>query len=251
MNARSARLPRLGVLGGMGPLATVDFLRKLIDATPGDTDQDHIPVIVYSVPQIPDRSMAFLAGSDAPWPYLVEGLRTLEDAGADAIAIPCNTAHVWHERLADAACVTVLHIGRVACEALAQGSGRIGRIGIMATSATLKARIYHRELERLGIEVIEPQAGAQDLLVMQGISAVKAGQLNRGRALLTTAADALQAMRVDALLLACTEIPIAIADARLQVPAVDATELLARACVTWWRRASDARAFAPSLNERS
>src|SRR5688572_33509583 len=92
--------PLLGVLGGMGPLATVDFLAKLIEETGAERDEDHVPVVVYSVPQIPSRPAAILHGGASPLPAMLEGVRTLERAGATAIAIACNTAHYWHDALA-------------------------------------------------------------------------------------------------------------------------------------------------------
>lgn len=90
----------IGVLGGMGPLATIDFMQKVIDATPAERDQDHVPLIVYSVPQIPDRVGAACAGTDEPLPAMLAGIRTLEKAGVEAIAIACNTAHAWYDQLA-------------------------------------------------------------------------------------------------------------------------------------------------------
>src|SRR5947209_5090461 len=143
MSHTASALPTLGVLGGMGPLATVDFMHKVIDATPARHDQEHIPLIVHSVPQIPDRTTAFLTGSDAPWGYLLAGLRVLENAGADVIAIPCNTAHLWHGRLAASARVPVLHIGHAACDAIGRRADAVRRVGLLATSATVQARIYH------------------------------------------------------------------------------------------------------------
>ncbi|MFT4063785.1 aspartate/glutamate racemase family protein [Paraburkholderia sp.] len=240
-------LPRLGVLGGMGPLATVDFMRKLILGTPGTRDQDHLPVIAYSVPQIPDRSEAFLNGSDAPWPYLLEGLRTLEHAGAQAIAIPCNTAHVWHARLAMQSSTTILHIGRSACGQIAARLPRGSRVGVLATSATLAARIYHDELEAAGMTVVEPDAATQREAVMRGIRAVKAGELAHGAALLLDAARSLERAGVAALLLACTEIPLALAGAPLAVPTIDPTAALAHACIAWWQRAC-AAGSSPNLS---
>ncbi|SAL00731.1 aspartate/glutamate racemase family protein [Caballeronia ptereochthonis] len=234
MNATSTPLPRLGVLGGMGPLATADFLVKLIHATPATSDQEHMPVIVHNVPQVPDRSTAFLAGSDAPWPHLLDGLRTLEAAGCAAIAIPCNTAHVWHRRLAKETALPVLHIGEAAIRALAHQCPDAQRVGILATAATLKARIYHDQLSANGIEAIEPDEAMQAENVSAGIAAVKGGRIDESRALLTGAARALIARGADALLLACTEIPVALAGVALEAPAVDPTEALARACVDWW-----------------
>ncbi|MDR5759778.1 amino acid racemase [Caballeronia sp. LZ035] len=232
MNDIAAPLPRLGVLGGMGPLATADFLVKLIQATPAASDQEHMPVIVHNVPQVPDRSTAFLAGSDAPWPHLLDGLRTLERAGCSAIAIPCNTAHVWHQRLAEASTLPVLHIGEAALAALTRRYPRARRVGILATAATLKARIYHDQLVARGIEAIDPEPAMQAMYVSAGIAAVKAGRLDDARALLSGAADALMTRGADALLLACTEIPVALAGAAYH--AIDPTDALARACVDWW-----------------
>jgi aspartate racemase len=232
MNDLAAPLPRLGVLGGMGPLATADFLVKLIQATPAASDQDHMPVIVHNVPQVPDRSTAFLAGSDAPWPHLLDGLRTLERAGCAAIAIPCNTAHVWHQRLAEASALPVLHIGEAALAALTRRFPHARRVGILATAATLKARIYHDQLAARGIEALEPDEAMQSIYVSAGIKAVKAGRLDDARALLSGAADALVGRGADALLLACTEIPVALAGAAYH--AIDPTDALARACVDWW-----------------
>ncbi len=189
MSHTASALPKLGVLGGMGPLATVDFMRKVIDATPARRDQEHIPVIVHSVPQIPDRSTAFLTGSQA------------------------------------------------ACSAIGRRADPVRRIGLLATSATLQARIYHSELERAGIEVVRPCASSQETQVMAGINAVKAGQLEQGRTLLCRAAEALADSQVDALLLACTEIPVALAGLSFGAPVFDATDMLARECVAWWQRA--------------
>lgn len=239
MNAALIALPRLGVLGGMGPLATADFLVKLIQATPAASDQEHMPVIVHNVPQVPDRSTAFLAGSDAPWPHLLDGLRTLEAAGCAAIAIPCNTAHVWHERLAQETARPVLHIGEAALRALAVTCPGARRVGMLATAATLKARIYHDQLAASGIDAIEPGQMSQTTQVMGAIAAVKGGRIDEARAWLKRAAHALIDRGADALLMACTEIPVALAGVALDVPAIDPTEALARASVDWWLAARE------------
>jgi len=234
MNDAVMSLPRLGVLGGMGPLATADFLVKLIQATPAQSDQEHMPVIVHNVPQVPDRSSAFLAGSDAPWPHLLDGLRTLEGAGCAAIAIPCNTAHVWHARLAKETTLPVLHIGEAAVDALSRQCPGARGVGILATRATLQARIYHDQLATNGIDAITPDYALQSTHVSAAIDAVKAGRIDEARGLLTHAARTLIAAGADALLLACTEIPVALAGVALDAPVVDPTDALARACVGWW-----------------
>jgi aspartate racemase len=232
-----ADTPRLGVLGGMGPLATADFLVKVIQATPAASDQEHMPIIIHNVPQIPDRSRAYLSGSDAPWPHLLAGLRTLEVAGASAIAIPCNTAHVWHARLASETHLPVLHIGRAALESLALECPQARRVAILATTATLRARIYHDPLAQRGYVPLEPDDAMQASHVSAAIAAVKAGRIEEGRVLLAEAAEALACKGAQALLMGCTEIPVALAGARLDMPCVDPTHALARSCVEWWHSA--------------
>ncbi|SMG60360.1 aspartate/glutamate racemase family protein [Paraburkholderia susongensis] len=232
-----ANAPRLGVLGGMGPLATADFLVKVIRATPAASDQEHMPIIIHNVPQIPDRSRAYLNGSDAPWPHLLDGLRTLEAAGAAAIAIPCNTAHVWHARLANETDLPVLHIGQAALDVLALECPQARKVAIFATTATLKARIYHDPLVLRGYVPLEPDDTMQASHVSAGIAAVKAGRVEAGRLLLAEAAQALARQGAQALLMGCTEIPVALDGARLDMPAVDPTNALARSCVEWWHAA--------------
>ena len=114
-------MPRLlGVLGGMGPLAGIDFLAKLIAATPADRDQDHVPVILYSVPQISCRVEAVLGSGPSPLPAMAAGLDVLAGAGAEAVAIACNTAHHWYDDLARTSRVPILHIADAACTGIAE-----------------------------------------------------------------------------------------------------------------------------------
>ena len=124
---------RLGVLGGMGPLATVDFLKKLIEETPATRDQDHIPAIAYSVPQIPDRPPAIVGNGDSPFPHMLAGIHTLRHAGATTIAIACNTAHFWYDDLLQQGGVPILHIADAACADFA--ALEIQRVGLPASHA--------------------------------------------------------------------------------------------------------------------
>ena len=127
----------LGVLGGMGPLATVDFLQKLIEETPATRDQDHIPVIAYSVPQVPDRPRAIAGTGESPLPHMLAGIRTLKSAGAQAVAIACNTAHYWYDDLVQQGGLPVLHIADAACAVFAGKKAQ--RVGLIATQGTAAA----------------------------------------------------------------------------------------------------------------
>jgi aspartate racemase len=228
----------LGILGGMGPLATVDFFNKIVMHTPAKTDQEHMPIIIRNVPQVPDRSAAFLSGSDAPWEPLLAGVRMLESTGVQAIAIPCNTAHLWHARLAAATPVRILHIAHAAADWLAKTHPAARAAGILATAATVKSRLYHDAFEKRGLRVIEPTEDEQQW-VSAGIHAVKAGEIAASRELMTRAAKALLA-RADApqaLLYGCTEVPIALAGVDFGVVPLDSSDTLALACVQWWQQA--------------
>lgn len=222
--------PRMiGVLGGMGPLATVDFLHKVIAATPATCDQEHVPLIVHQVPQIPDRSTAILAGNDAPLAAMLAGLQRLARAGAEVVAIPCNTAHYWYEPLAKQQQLPILHIAEATRQEL-QRAGVAGcRIAVLATRGTHRAGIYGSRLgeqfEQLAIDE------AVQVLVDEAIASVKAGRSEAGARAAGAAADRLLASGAERLILGCTELPLALRDHAQWDRCVDTTFALARLCV--------------------
>lgn len=219
----------IGVLGGMGPLATVDFLAKVVAVTSASCDQEHVPLIAYQLPQIPDRSTAILQGTDAPFAPMLFGLQRLAQAGAQLAAIPCNTAHHWHARLSNAQPLRILHIADAVKRELQQRSTQALRPAILATRGTLRSRVYE---DRLGSE-FEPVAIDQDAqsLVDQAIRAVKAGERLRAAGFAHAAAQRALAAGAQVLILACTELPVAMADDPLLESCVDSTLALARLCV--------------------
>ncbi len=221
----------LGVLGGMGPLATADWVTALIRATPAARDQDHIPLLVYSVPQIPDRNDAILCGGPDPAPALLEGLRRLEAGGATGIAIPCNTAHRWHSTFQSPTSLPILHIVDGVAQVLEE-RGISGPSALLATSATLSARIYENRPCLAGRRCLHP-APDQQAALMRAIRAVKSGRLGEARAATSAAAEALMERGAQAVVLACTELPLAVSDAS-QAPFIDAGHALAQLCVKWW-----------------
>jgi aspartate racemase len=224
----------LGILGGMGPLATVDFMAKLIRLTPAKRDQDHVPVLVYSVPQVPDRTAAILKGNDEPLAWMRWGAETLRDAGAKCIAIPCNTAHHWHGALGDGLGIPVLHIVDAAADALKAHGIASGPIGLLGTTGTITAGVYQKRLEKLGYAPITTDDDVQERLVMGGIAEIKAGDLDAGREKLEAAAETVRKKGAPAIVLGCTEIPIVLSGPGY----IDATEALARAALAWHLGAS-------------
>lgn len=223
----------IGILGGMGPLATVDFVTKIIQQTPAQRDQDHLPLVVHSVPQIPDRTACLMDNQPSPLAALLEGVNTLVNAGVSCIAIPCNTAHYWHEALSQASRVPVLHIAQACAESLAQQ--RVSSVGLMATDGTLKAGFYPREMTTYGIDLKVPDASLQQQ-VMAAIYQVKSGAVEEGGKLLERCLDEMLQYGVDRVILGCTEIPFALdqINSKHRVQGVDATQMLAAACVQWY-----------------
>ena len=222
----------IGILGGMGPLATVDFLRKLVERTPATRDQDHVPLVIYSVPQIPERVPAILSGAESPLPAMLTGLRMLERAGAKAIAIPCNTAHYWYEDLQRESSVPVLHIADAACAQLGDG---VVNVGLLGTAGMLAAGFYQQRLAARGYQCLVNPQEEIDKWVAPGIGMVKAGELRAGGALLQQALAALIDRGAQSVILACTETPLGLdAMAAPQLSAcIDATIALADACIQW------------------
>lgn len=230
----------VGVLGGMGPLATLDFMQKLLDATPATCDQEHVPALVSSIPQIPDRTRAFQGTGDSPLPALLECAHRLKAGGASLLVIPCNTAHLWFDEILTHVELPMLHIVDAALEE-AVGSGCNASIGLLATPATIASGLYmSRRTAGLGgssVEWVLPSEVEMALWVGPGIAAVKAGRIGEGRSLLERAAQALHIRGATAVVLGCTEIPLVLHDGNTPVPTIDATSALARRAVQWSRQA--------------
>lgn len=238
MQAAPAHLLTVGVLGGMGPAATVDFLAKLVRATPARSDQEHVPAVVWNVPQTPDRSAAILNGDDGPLPFLLDGLAVLEQAGADFIAMPCNSAHHWHASLQSRARVMVLHIADAAAAAARRMAGK-GPVAVFATQGAIMAGIYQERLARTA-DIMLPDPGTQ-ALVDEAILTVKAG--GDGGPALAGALGAVLGRGAASVLLGCTELPIAAQGSEFSGRCIDATQALAEACIAM---SYSARRSAPS-----
>ncbi|SRR5579862_4789786 len=225
------RYRTIGVLGGMGPLATADFYLKLVRLVPARVDQDHPRVIIDSNPSIPDRMAALLEGGPDPAPALVATAQNLERAGAELIAIPCNSAHAFLQAVRRGVRIPVLDMMEEVAGAAAGREPPPRLIGVLGTTATLRLRLYHQALERRGLAAIEPDERAQQA-VMAAIHAVKGGDLGDGvRASVRAIASALARRGADAIVLGCTELPLVLGAADVAVPVVDATEILARAAL--------------------
>jgi aspartate racemase len=227
----------IGVLGGMGPLATVDFFNKVLAATPAKGDSDHVPLLIQSDPRIPSRPPAILSGGRSPLPELVAGRDRLIAAGATALAMPCNTAHFWYADLSKGCSIPFISIVDASIEELRYLTDTGKPIGLLATGATLAAKIFEAPLERAGYKVIQADQTMMATLVLPSIELVKAGNAEQGGHLIEQAVQALLSQGAGAAILACTEMPLALdaIQSDLRSQCIDSTAALARACVAWWR----------------
>ncbi len=221
----------LGILGGMGPLASSDFVAKLITATPAKYDQDHVPFLLWSVPQIPDRNLALAGTGPSPLPAMLRGLHALRDAGCDLAVIPCNTAHNWYDDLARDAGLPILHMADAACADLSPGT-----VGLIGTKGTIASGIYQRRLADRGIECLVPAPSEVADLVMPGIYRVKQGDLKAAADGFAAVVHRLARRGAGTIILACSEVPPALGllPPGSLPPTIDATAALAAACVRWW-----------------
>jgi aspartate racemase len=223
-------MSHIGVLGGMGPAATVDFMAKLVALTPAQRDQDHLPVVVTSLPQIPDRSAAIMGTGANPLDALLRGIRLLNQSGAGLIVIPCNTSHHWYEEMQAASNAPILHIAQACVQKITPGT----RTLLLATRGALRSGFYQRALDAAGAQWELPGEGPEQAAVDECIRLVKAGQIKASGNQLAMALRASAERGTQAVILGCTELPLALPHSGTQgLQPLDSTLELARAAVDY------------------
>ena len=226
----------VGVIGGMGPEATVDFFAKLVAATPVERDQDHLRVLIDNDPSVPDRSAAIEGTGPSPAPRLIAMARGLVAAGAEVLAMPCNTAHAFEADIR-AAVGAVPFVSLVdatvdaAVDAVAADAQGPRSVGLLATTGTLRSAIYHDAFTRRGVAVHVPDADDQRT-VTAAIAAVKRGGATPAtRTGLREVAERLVLAGAGAIVTACTELPLLLKDGDVvvhgvAVPVIASTDAL-------------------------
>lgn len=221
----------IGILGGMGPLATADLFRKIVELTDAEDDNAHIRIYIDDNSSIPDRTAAILGGGPDPVPAMTDSLRKLEACGADCIIMPCNTAHYFLPRLQKLTPVPFLSMPEVTAAACAaRYPGR--RAGVLATRGTLGAGVYDEALRAQGVACLLPDEADRDRLMTVIYDGVKRGRpLEEVRTPMEEVLVHLGERGADYFILGCTELPIAAAGLRLPNPFVDPTLELAKAAI--------------------
>jgi len=223
----------IGIVGGMGPEATADFFQEIIRLTPATRDQEHIPVLVYSDPRVPERTSAILHGGEDPTPYLLRAALALEKAGAGILAMPCNTAHYFLPRVQPQVGIPFLNMIEETLWSAREQVADLRSIGLLATRGTVLSGVYRDVFSRHGIDVLVPQDADQER-IQQGIFQIKAGSYDRAKQdTFETIGAGLIRAGAGAIVLGCTEIPLAFNVERVSYPVVNATRVLAQAAVDW------------------
>jgi aspartate racemase len=224
----------IGILGGMGPEATLDCFARIIRNTPAEKDQDHLRVVIDSNPKVPDRTAAIIGGGASPVPALVAGCRALLRGGADFIIIPCVSAHFFLSEIHARIDVQILSMFAVVAEAVAQHARRMHTVGLLGTTGTVRGRHFSQRLAEAGIRTIVPD-DADQAAIMDCIYDIKNSQPARSleeiRAGLVEAANHLASRGAQGIVAGCTEIPLALQQTDLSLPYFDSLTLLARAAI--------------------
>jgi len=217
----------IGVIGGMGPAAAIEFCRLLLELDPAETDQGHVRVILDNNCSIPNRSDALLAGGDDPGPEIARTTKGLVAAGADILAMPCNTAHAWYDDLCEAAGdgVQVVNIIEATVEECRRREGALAVAGLLASLGTIQEGLYQAAFGE-GTGVIVPPPHLQEM-VSSAVADVKAGRIEEAKAALLPSAGELADRGAQLIIAGCTELPLAITDGDLAVPVVDSIRALA------------------------
>lgn len=229
--ANSKRI--IGILGGMGPEATLDLYRNIINLTPVKRDQDHIQVLIYSNPKIPDRTSALVQGGESPVPYLIESARLLERSGAGIIVMPCNAAHYYLPEIRREIGIPFLDMIEETCLRLRVQMPHARILGLLASMGTVCSGVYTRAMSKAGVNILTP-CDADQKMIQTAIDQVKVGAYDRStQETFQSVGQTLIQSGAEAIILGCTEIPLAFDPEEVNYPVLNSTRILAEAAVDW------------------
>lgn len=219
----------VGILGGMGPYATVDFMRLVMDLTIAEKESDHLQMLVDSNPRMPSRTRAFLFSETDPVPAMRCGVNSLVSAGADFIVVPCNSAHYFLPRVFEDFSVPYIDMVESTSNVLIQRGW--SRIGVLAGEVTVGTRLYEKFLTPNGVDVVQVDSDKQKL-VRRIIEDVKSNSISSTtESVMAQLVDVLQSEGAQSIVLSCTELQAVVRNMSIDIPIVDSTEVLARATI--------------------
>lgn len=218
----------------MGPLATVDVFRKIIANTPARKDQDHLHIIINNNPKIPPRITGLNLGSKTPIPELIKAAQMLQDAGADFIIMPCNTAHIWYQEISTSINIPIYSmIKNTVDQTLIQINEKNAKVLLLATQTTIKTKLYQKAFQETPVNLIIPSL-AEQLVINEAINSVKAGLINTNPYLeeLDKMLDKYAYKDVRHALGGCSELPLLFPFLNENINKLDPTLMLAQFAVS-------------------
>lgn len=216
----------VGILGGMGPLATVDLFKKIVTLTQAGSDNEHIHIIIDNNTEIPDRTDHIINNGENPENHLIKSALKLEMMGADVLIMPCNTAHFFYDKVVKYISVPFLNMIEETAKEIIGKFPSYKRTGLLATEGTCRAGVYDRVFEKYGIELIKPDSENQKY-VTELIYGIKQGRSNMDITGFYKVISWFKEQGVDVLILGCTELPVAFAMYDIRVNYLDPTRILA------------------------
>ena len=232
----------IGILGGMGPEATIDLFTKIVKGTKAKKDQDHLRIMIDNNPKIPDRTLAIQRKGPSPLTQLIRSAKLLENAGADFIVIPCVTAHHFFEPLQKRVKIPFLHLVEETVKYIQTRLKGIRKIGLIATTGTIQTGLFQKAFSNHVIELILPTPEVQKKWVMEAIYGKKGikviGPSENSKRLILKASESLIKQGAQAIIAGCTEIPLVLKEGDLSVPVIDPISILARAAIAKAQRRS-------------
>jgi aspartate racemase len=220
----------LGILGGMGPLATADLFKKIVMMTEAECDQDHIRIIIDSNTQIPDRTAFLVSNGEDPTPCMIKSAQLLEKAGADCLIMPCNTAHYFYDSVVKSINIPFLNMLEETAKELNQDYAYAKTIGLLATVGTCTTGIYTDIFSRYSINVVKPDQHYQQY-VTELIYNIKKGIYDFDLSNFSKTLEVMKNEGAEVFVLGCTEIPIAFDTFKLNENVIDPTTVIAKSAI--------------------
>ena len=224
----------IGILGGMGPEATAYFFELIIKNTKASKDQEHIPIVIYSNPNIPPRTDAIFNLGQSPLPYLIEGVKILRQAGVDLIVMPCVTAHYYYPQIIKQDRFPFLNLLEESLLFTKRNFPSLTKIGLIASTGTISSQLFHKTFEKESIQIFTPQENEQEKVMeaIFGKQGIKAGFISgHSKKIIISTALKLLERGAEAILAGCTEIPLVLTQEALPSPLIEPLQITAFACI--------------------
>jgi aspartate racemase len=225
----------VGVLGGLGPEATVDFFAKVVGRTPASSDQEHLHLIIDNRPQVPNRNEAIAGTGSSPASMLSEMAQVLESAGADFLVMPCNAAHAFAGAIREAVSIPFVSIIEETRDEVVRRFPNAGVVGVLASTGCIDAMLYQRAFATVGVEVTVPIGTSRDSF-MSLLHRIKAGdRSDEVQHTMGLLAERLVDQGAEVVIAGCTEVPLVLEGGKLSCPLIDSTDVLVERTIRYAR----------------